>query len=438
MDPDFSDLLAPWLPRLRAARHCYVGFSGGLDSTVLLQALHARLPRGGLTAVHVNHGLSLHADRWQAHCEARCSALGVPLRVERVQVVPAGEGLEQAARARRYRVFESLLGADDVLVLAHHRDDQVETVLYRLLRGAGPRGLAGMPASRPLGAGILLRPFLTVDREVLKARARDAGLDWVEDESNARLDADRNYIRHELLPRVASRWSGYRSRVARSALHCAEADALLSQVGREDLAALGERPERRGFSLALEGFGGLTPERQANVLRVWLTERGLSPPGHSAVRAVLGELLPARDDASPLVEFGQGRFRRFRGRLYLEPGPLPAPTRDLTLVWEHRQPLALPGGFVLEALVGPSGLRVAPGDRLEVRFRRGGERCRPAGRGRSHPLKKLLQDYGLEPWLREWVPLVFSNGELAAVGDLFLCEGFVAGAGEPGWVLRWR
>ena len=138
------------------------------------------------------------------------------------------------------------------------------------------------------------------------------------------------------------------------------------------------------------------------------------------------------------MEFGQGRFRRFRGRLYLEPGPLPAPTRDLTLVWEHRQPLALPGGFVLEALVGPSGLRVAPGDRLEVRFRRGGERCRPAGRGRSHPLKKLLQDYGLEPWLREWVPLVFSNGELAAVGDLFLCEGFVAGAGEPGWVLRWR
>lgn len=438
MDGDCADLLAPWLPRLRAARHCFVAYSGGLDSTLLLHALHPQLPPGRLTAVHVNHGLSPHADRWQAHCAARCAALGVPLVAERVVVSPAGEGLEQAARAARYRVFEALLGAGDLLLLAHHRDDQVETVLYRLLRGSSPRGLAGMPASRPLGAGTLARPFLTLDRATLDARARALGLDWIEDESNTRVDADRNYLRHELLPRVAARWPAYRARVARSALHCAEADELARQVGREDLAALGERPERRGFSLCLAGFTRLTAERQGNLLRVWLDERGLPVPGHGTVRGVIAELLPARDDAAPLVEFGGGRFRRHRRRLYLEPGEPSTAAPGVILPWDIRHRLPLPGGFTLEAVPGVGGLRVAQGDRFEVRFRRGGERCRPAGRGGSHPLKKVLQEQGLEPWLRDLVPLVFCNGELAAVGDLFLCEGFAAPPDAPGLALRWR
>lgn len=433
-----EQVLTQWLPELESASALLVGFSGGLDSTVLLHVLCRLIPADKIQALHVHHGLSPRADDWVAHCVRVCHALGVVLHVERVSVVADGKGLEEAARTQRYLAFTRHLPAGGKLLLAHHRDDQVETILFRLLRGAGPRGLAGMPTRRRLGSGELLRPLLGIERTALEAWARAQGLVWIEDESNIGTDFDRNFLRHRVLPLLASRWPGLDRRLLRSAALCRDGDQLLQEVGEEDLQRLGEKSERLGWSLAVQSLQKLSRVRRANLLRIWLTHRGLPIPGHRQVAAVLDDLLPAREDAMPLVRFGGGEFRRFGERLFLLPCHLSAALDVQELPWEPVAPLKLPDGFVLEAQEGTGGVRLARRGAWHVRFRCGGERCRPVGRRGSRPLKKLLQEYGLEPWLRDRIPLVYVDGELAAVGDLFVCAGFEAGTDEKGIALTWR
>jgi tRNA(Ile)-lysidine synthase len=438
MTPGGSEILAPWLDRLRRAPRLYVGFSGGLDSTFLLDALIATVPAARICAVHVNHGLSPHSDDWQARCEAFCHDRGIDCRARRVRVVAAGEGLESAARRARYAVFEQVLEAGDLLLLAHHLDDQVETVLYRLLRGSGPRGLAGMPAERGLGRGTLVRPLLHVERHRLETWAREKGLTWIEDEANRDFAFDRNFLRHRLLPVIESRWPDYRQRLARSAGLCARSDDLAGEVAGADLPALGERPEKLGWSLDLGAFRRLTVARRENLLRHWVRDRGLGGPGHGVIESVLDDLLPARDDARPVVAWRGGSFRRYQGRLYLLPPLDPVAFPD-QVTWDARSPLTLPdGGRLTAEKVDGRGLRLADGTDLLIGFRRGGERCTPEGRPGSAPLKKLAQEYCLPPWLRERVPLIHVGGSLAAVGDSFVCAGFAAGPGETGLVFTWR
>lgn len=438
MEPFSADHLSPWLPTLNATPHLYVGFSGGLDSSVLLHALCSVMPVERLTAIHINHGLSTSSDDWQAFCRLRCEALGIAMVAEKVLVIRDGEGLEQAARDQRYAVFTRLLGPGDLLLMAHHRDDQVETVLYRLLRGSGPDGLAGIPVSRPLGAGQLLRPLLEVSRSQLEAYAQANGLDWIEDESNAANHFDRNFLRNEVLPLVASRWPDYRERIGRSAGHCQGASELLNEVAQADLDHLGERPERCGWSISLPALAALSALRQRNLLRAWIRQKNLPVPGHRVIEAVLDDLLPAQDDARPLIDWGGGQLRRYAGRVFLLPGSFAIAPLIEPLSWDGVAALGLPGGFILMAEADVArGLRLAVDDSIEIRFRRGGERCKPVGRGGSATLKKLLQEYRLEPWLRDIAPLVYINGELAAVADLFVCADFVAGNGEGGIRLRW-
>lgn len=223
--------LLPTLEVLAGAPRWWLAYSGGLDSTVLLQLLaRARAARPGfppLVALHVNHGLHPDAPRWQHHCEARCRALGIDFDCEAVVVEPAGEGLEAAARRARHAVFESRLGAGDILFTAHHLDDQVETLFLRLLRGAGVDGLGAMAESRPLGAGRLVRPLLDVPRGVLADCARQWALDYIDDPSNEDTRLDRNYLRRRVLPLIAERWPGYRGTVGRAADHLRETAALL-------------------------------------------------------------------------------------------------------------------------------------------------------------------------------------------------------------------
>ena len=430
--------LAPVSAEFNRARRLYVGYSGGLDSHVLLHALVALRGPLGITALHINHQLSLHAQTWAGHCRQTCADLGVAYVEEAVTVVAQGDGLENAARQLRYAVFERYVGEGDLLLLGHHADDQSETVLFRLLRAAGPGGLAGIPAARSLRAGALLRPLLGVTRAALRHYASEQGLRWIEDESNQRLEFDRNYIRHQVVPVLAARWPDYAARLTQSAARCGDAASLLRDLGDLDLRVLDERAERLGWSLDVRGLAALSDRRRDNVLRHWSVLKGLAPPGRGPLAAVSAELLGARRDASPLVCWHDGEWRRFRDRLYLVPGRRWR-TRAITpLHWtSFPQPLRLADGSVIEAFKSHgAGLRVGAGQRLAIGVRAGGERCRPAGRSGSNTLKKLLQAQGLEPWLRDYVPLIYIDGELAAVGDLWLCAGFCDPAG--GWALRWQ
>lgn len=430
-----SAQLAPLLPELSSARRCYLGYSGGLDSHVLLHALQPLLPN--LSAVHINHQLSPHAGQWAAHCAGVCAGLGVPLVSETVTLKPSGGGTEEAARRARYQVFERLLGEGDVLLLAHHRDDQVETVLYRLLRGAGPGGLAGIPERRPLGKGNLLRPLLGVSRQELRDYAIAEGLAWVEDESNADLHFDRNFIRHKVIDKVAERWPDYRKRLARSAALCGEASDLLAELAAQDLATLDERDERLGTSVAIDFLSKFHRSRQANLLRYWIGARGYPLPGHRPLATLLGQL--EQTVAAMQIDWPGCTARKYRNRLYLL-SPLPS-LQPLTqpLAWQPETPLTLPDGSVLSATsVSGEGLLIPKGTSIQVSFRRGGERCTPVGRSGSNTLKTLFQEVGLEPWLRPRVPLLYSGGQLLAVGDLWVCEPFAATAGQSGYQLSWR
>lgn len=444
-----SDYLAPHLPKLRSAGHCYVGYSGGLDSHVLLHALVQLLGSEAVTAIHINHQLSANAGQWHAHCQAQCDSLSVAMLAESVSVENAGRGLEQAAREARYQVFEELLGETDLLLLAHHADDQVETVLYRLLRGTGTKGLAGIPMSRPLGAGEILRPLLPYPRAELEAYAVAQGLQWIEDESNRDTTFDRNFLRQKVVPVLAERWPDYAARVTHSAALCAETDQLAEILAAQDLEAVYERSARVGWSVALEPLMSLGLPRQANLLRHWAGRHQLAMPGHRIIETVLHELLPARQDAEPLVSWSGGELRRYQKHLYLLPPNFSTDSRGegsvdgsglrrAPLVLDVSGELVLPDGSLLTATSERGGgLRVPQGVNVEVRFREGGERCKPAGRSGSNTLKKLFQEYGLEPWLRNRVPLLYVEGELAAVGDLWVCEGFVAAEGEEGMALQW-
>jgi tRNA(Ile)-lysidine synthase len=438
---DFSpDILKPALSACPGTPHYWVAYSGGVDSHVLLHALATLRPLPGtqVGAVHVNHGLQADAGRWQEHCRTVCRDLGIPCVDLRVDArAAAGESPEAAARQARYRVLQDWLPAGHCLLTAQHRDDQAETLLLQLLRGSGVRGLAAMPPAAAFGEGHLLRPLLACSRASLLAYARRHALEWVEDPSNTDTGLDRNYLRHRVLPVLRERWPAMSETLARSAGHCAEAAGLLADQAMQDIAALSQ-----GVSdtLPAAGLRQLPPARRRNALRHWLAERAGTAPSAAVLSRVNDDILDSRVDAQPCVRFGRYEVRRYRDQLYLVPRS-PEPLPDRVLEWDVDGALALPaaGGVLTASEACGNGIRrSAVGGSLQVSFRRGGERCRPAGRQHHHALKKLLQEQGVPPWERRRLPLIYIGDRLAAVAGLWVCEPFSAAPGEDGLLVHWQ
>lgn len=449
-------VLAAALGRLRAAwpqvRRLTVGFSGGLDSTVLLHALVRRAPAGcTLDALHIDHGWRPESAGWARQCVARAAALGIGCRVVRVQgVAAAGESSEAVARAARYAALAAGLDAGSALLSAHHADDQAETVLLMLLRGAGPKGLAAMPEDAALGAGRLWRPLLGIGRAGLHAYAVHRGLDWLDDPANADPDYDRVHLRREVLPALRARHPAVAQTLARSARLCAEAQAAVETLAADDLAGLAAGPggmdadaadgKAPAGTLAVAGLLALPAPRARAALRLWIERCGLPLPPAARLDAVLRDLLPARDDAAPCVRWPGGELRRHRGRVHAC-APLPTLPAALCLDWPPDAPLVLPGlGTLVWLPATGSGLDAArlAGRRVTVGLRQGGERFRPEGRTHTQELKKLLQTAGIAPWLRARLPLIRVDEELVAVAGIGLAAGWTAAPGCPGRVPAWQ
>ncbi len=425
-----SSLLQALRPYLQASAW-RVAFSGGLDSTVLLHLLaelrqQQNIP--ALMAVHVHHGLQPAAEAWPAHCAAVCQALAIPLQVCRVRVVP-GASQEAAARTARYAALAGLLAPGDVLLTAQHADDQAETLLFRLLRGAGVRGLAAMPSERALGTGRLVRPLLGCSRAELEIFAREAGLSWIDDPSNQSLLHARNYLRHRLMPPLLARWPQARISLCRTAGQMAETQQLLEELARQDLQGTCplDCPDWLDLpALDLPALQGLTEARQRNLLRCWLASFGPAADyrhwqGWQALR-------DAAPEAEPCWRVAGGQLRRAGRTLYFLPegdwsiSPMPGQR----LVWaDPGRPLRLPGNGLLW-LSGPA----AGQDSLEIRYRQGGERLQLAGRGRRD-LKRLLQEAGIPAFVRGRLPLLYAAGQLVAVANL-------PGYSRAGWSLVWQ
>lgn len=431
-EPDLQGrVLAQLQADLAPGSRLSVGFSGGLDSTVLLHLLAELRPAAGhaLSAVHVHHGLSCHADAWADHCRTVCAGLAVPIEIRRVRVQAAGEGPEAAARAARYAAFAVL--DTDVLALAHHRDDQAETVLAQLLRGGGARGLAAMPACRPLPGGRvrLWRPLLGTPRADLLAWAQARGLTWVEDDSNRETHLARNALRHDILPRLESRFPGAGATLARAAGRFAEIAALL-----DDLADLDGQGAVDATGLLLERLAALPEARARNLLRRYLERSGaeLHP---EALREALRQLLAARADARVRVAFGPVLLLRHGGRAVAVPAARTADTPAREFLWRGEPRLDLGEGetLVFQAVMG-EGVRLEPG-RATVRFRRGGEKLRPAPKRPRRLLKDLLREAAIPTWQRAGLPLLYVGERLVWVAGIGADADFRAGPGEPGWLI---
>lgn len=432
--------LARALADLPRAPVWWVAYSGGADSHALLHALATlRDTLGGeLRAVHVDHGLHPDAGAWARHCAQVGADLRIPLRVLRVDArAGRGESPEAAARTARYAALRELVGPGELLLTAHHADDQAETVLLQLLRGAGPAGLAGMAARRRFGAGVLVRPLLGFTRAALRGYAAAHALAWIEDSANADPAVARSHLRHTVVPALAARWPGFAATLTRAAAHQAEAARVLEGVARADLAALGGG----AAGLAVEGLRALDPARQRLVLRAWLRASGLPVPPAARLERGRRDLLGARDDREPAVRWPGAEVRRYRGRLHAMV-PLPPVPATLSLPWDLREPLILPAGLgVLHAQAACGvGLSAAAcrGRAVTVHLRSGGERCRPRARAHSRAVKKLLQERGVPPWIRARLPLVYVDGQLAAVAHLWVCTPFAAQRDEPALRLRWE
>lgn len=426
-------------PAVSPGARLALGLSGGMDSVALLSVL-AGLAAGmrfALRAVHVNHGISPNAGRWAEFCAALCARLGVALEVAQVDIAPYRDlGLEGAARKARYEVF-SRVDADFV-VLAQHRDDQTETLLLRLLRGAGLRGLAAMPALRPIAGGSakLLRPLLEVARAEIEEFARARGLEWVEDESNADTARRRNFLRHRVLPAIEEQFPAARVAIARAAGHLAEAGELLDAMAQNDLRECSE-----GGAVDVPALLGLGEPRARNVLRYWCDTHGIEPLAAARLAELLRQLKESRVDARTALAAGTWRLLRYRDRLHLRPAAAPV-EQDMREAWngENALPLLALGGVLKFKPEEGRGLSVARlrSERVTVRLRRGGERLRLDHRRPRRSLKNLFQEQGVPPWHRDRLPLVYCGESLVCVpgiGDA--CE-FRAQPGEAGLIVTWE
>lgn len=435
-------LIAQALAAKPGLRRIVVGLSGGLDSTALLHLTHQwwlQQPadhRPALHAIHINHQLQPQAEQWQQQCAEMCARWQIECTVRKVLVNTEAGSLETVARQARYAAFREFLQSGDGLLLAHHRDDQVETMLQRLARGSGPLGLGAMTSCSEQHGFTLLRPLLAVDRVQLEQFAHDHDLAWVDDPSNRDPAMERNFIRLRLLPQWRNARPQLNQALARSARLARESALLL-----DELAALDLGQPRADGGLQTSALQGLGLARQKNLLRYWLRRQGVQPPSETITLRILNEVLTAAPDGQPLVAWGHNSVRRYQSTLYALNRPLPEPGGLAIPVNQFERPHALPLGRLLvnasapafsrRALLEESGL-----EPLTVRFRRGGERLQLPGRPMK-PLKDLFQEEGVPPWLRGLWPILWRGDQIAGLPGLWVCEGFLPQSGDDQLGLLW-
>lgn len=426
-----------WLNSAKVTR-LVVALSGGLDSVCLLHWLATAPPNKLVTkpilAVHINHGLQEEADAWQRHCKELCNQLGIELHSFAVEIDPGGS-LEENARKARYLAFAAFLEPGDLLLLAHHADDQVETILFNLFRGSEALGIRGMPETRALGGARLYRPFLDIRRSELEAYAERNRLGWVEDSSNQDLTMDRNYLRHKVLPVITARFPGADKALLNGLKRDQGAAALIQDIARSDLKTV--ITQRGGLLLpALKDFTG---RRIVNLLLEYLRQKNLPFPSGSLLRECADVMLHARQDAVPVLAWLSCEFRRHGDILYVLRALESLDTR-LRTSWDPLTKLQIAGGVLIAELKEGQGMRAENMHSLEVRLRQGGEKIQL---NRSRRIKKLFQENSVPEWLRSRIPLIFRDDQLVAIPGIpgwevtpVVAKTEQVEAGEQGWVFN--
>jgi tRNA(Ile)-lysidine synthase len=412
------------LARFEPLQRIYIAYSGGIDSHVLLHlAASINHFREKITAVYVHHGLQPEAQAWARHCANTAEDLGVAFILLRVNAFPSkGESPEEAARNARYSALKDLIGVNDVLMVAQHLEDQLETVMLQLLRGSGLKGLSGMPEAAAFGRGFMLRPLLNTAKQAINEYAEIHHLKWVDDPSNQSCDYDRNFLRNEVLPLLKQRWPACPVTVARAAGHCAQAAVLVSELAGDIFNQI-HNPDDDTLSISrLRAFNNA---RQQLVIRQWFLLKGLKMPAQAFVLLLLSQVAGAGGNGYPALSSQGCRIRRYRDKLYFLKPSEPEKQRDI--VWPVEQTTIRTGNHqTLSWAVSSAGIPFEQWlhSTIVIKFRSGGEKISLPGRMGHHSLKNLYQEAGIPPWERETMPLIYLDGQLAAIGDRWISADF--------------
>ncbi|MDH5388618.1 MAG: tRNA lysidine(34) synthetase TilS [Gammaproteobacteria bacterium] len=417
----FSDILESLFfkpnPSSEAPLRCLVAYSGGLDSHVLLH-LCAKFSKLPVRAVYIHHGLQDEADQWSEHCTEICKTLHVPFKTIHVDASKrSGESPEETARKARYAALKSELEPGDCMLTAHHQDDQSETVLLQLFRGAGVAGLSAMPVIRETNKTFHARPLLSFSRDEIHDYANENNLKWVEDPSNTDTDFDRNLLRHDIIPVIKNRWSQLGDSLTKMACQQQDAMEIIETMAGIDLASI---VTQQACVIDIAGLSKLTKARQLNVLRSWIHQCAEDAPTANILHQILKTVLPAADDASPELCWGKSEIRRYQGQLYC----LKRVEHDASEAfdWNPKEQRVLDNLDI--ELLAEQGLKPELlNKKLTVKFRQGGEKIRPVGRKGTHSLKKLMQEAGIPPWQRSRIPLIYFDEELICVYGYWIAEG---------------
>ncbi len=418
-------MVLTFIKQLRAVtslKNFCLAFSGGVDSTVLVHLFNKFKqiePNLSLRAIHVHHGLNQFADDWVISCQDICDRYHMPLLITYLNLPKKTKySLEELARIERYQIFKTELRQNEVLVTAHHQEDQAETLLLQLFRGAGPKGLASMPMLTNFGQGFLLRPLLNFAKKKLLQFAEKENLNWIEDESNRDSAFDRNFLRQQIFPLLTQRWPSISKNLARSAWHCAQADHFIEakiKLFFEEIFS-SESKTLDIFKLIQHDF-----VTQSYIVRFWLKFLKFPLPNTKKIFMLLEQMVNAKIDSMPLLCWQEVEIRRFKGQLYAMPS---LPAHDVTKIipWDLKADLVLDQDKIITRHeLTELGLHLADLQNVTIRYRRGGENCRLPGRHHHHALKKLLQAWRVPPWERDRIPLLYTNEMLCAIVGYTAC-----------------
>jgi len=413
----------------------WVAYSGGVDSHVLLHLLASSdlIDLSRLHAIHIDHGLQADSELWVSHCEQVASGLNVDFHCVRVAVNEISKlGLEAAARAVRYQAIADNVPAGDVVLLAQHQEDQAETFLLQLLRGAGVKGLSGMSSDFMLEGKQVVRPLLAISQGEVVVYAQEHGLAWVEDPSNTDTGFNRNYLRQRVWPLLEARWPSAAKSLSRSATYCAEADALLSELASIDFLTMGV--DLSEAAIPVTALLDLSPARARNLIRYVLGELDLAMPSAVILQRILDEVCLAAEDRVPMVSWANIDARRYRDTLYFLSPQIDQDPTEYHLCSGPGDILLSDGRVMTWLEVEKVGISEALFEQgLKLGFRQGGETIQLVGHAHHKSLKQLYQEWAIPPWEREHIPLLYCGDRLLAVVGYGFSEECALLTGQKGY-----
>jgi len=415
-----------------------IAYSGGVDSHVLLHVcsqLAESRPLLNIESVYIDHGLHRDSDQWRLHCESISKQLSICFKSIKVDARDVHrDGPEQAARKARYGAFEKIVNQDTVLFTAQHQDDQSETLMLQLLRGCGVDGLAAMPKINAFSKGHLVRPFLELDKESIRAYADYYKLSWIEDPSNIELDYNRNYLRHNVIPIIKERWPAFAKTTARTAGHCAEASEVLDK----HFAQYIDTHEPRILDI-----GSLVSKDEASqraIYRYWLKCNDVTMPSSKVLHEFINSVVQATDDKVPILRLNRAEVRRHQQCLYLLNTLQAIPDKEIINWKGDKCDLPHSLGDLLLTSTGSEGISkdIWAASVITVKFRQGGEKLKIDGREGTKRVKKLLNEHAIPVWVRQRIPLIYINDQLAAVAGYWIDASFIAKPNQQAYQIEWR